>query len=106
MRHREGMLDQSLDLPEADGQRDGISVLSKVIHQLLSPALLGIASLENEIEHAAGSELSIRAEHLPMSQRLLRKALRAGILDARHFGMVREELRHALRRLLHVGHAG
>src|SRR5208337_5194841 len=99
MRHREGMLDQSLDLPEADGQRDGISVLGKVIHQLFSLALLGIASLENEIEHAAGSKLSIRADHLPMSQRLLRKALRARIPDASHFGVFAQELRHALRRL-------
>src|SRR5208337_4148312 len=97
MRHREGMFDQSLDLAEADGQSDGISVLSKVIHQLLSPALLGITSLENEIDQAAGSKVSIRADHLPMSQRLLRKALRAGIPDAGHFGVFAQELRHALR---------
>ena len=86
--HGERVLDERLDLPQANGQGDGIGVLGEVIHHPFGARLLGVGSLEHKVHHAAGGEFAVGIEHLPLGQRLLRKALGARVTDARHFGML------------------
>src|SRR5262249_36113332 len=94
MSHGKWVLDQGFDLPQADGERYGVGVLSEVVHQFFSPALPAVRSLQYEVHHAAGGELPFGTLHLPAGQFLLAETFGPGIADSGNLGMLTEELRY------------